>query len=184
VAEVTPAREALEAALCEGIGKAWRMYGAYLASDRSGTGVPLEYPEVREEAEKALAAAEAWAADEVAKVADVTLARARRAEDELFALEGRLASSIDAALKVERERAVRAEAEAARLRDLLADRDRDGDEYLTPGDAARRLRVHPRTLIALEKAGDLEVSRTPGRHRRFLTASVEELRQKRKAGKA
>jgi len=91
--DVTPAREALEVAICEALGKAWRMYGAHLTADRSGRGVPLEYPEVRAEAEKVLGAAEAWAADEVLKTADMTLARAREAEGRLAAAEGRLADA-------------------------------------------------------------------------------------------
>ena len=118
-----------------------------------------------------MTAAAALAADEVLAAAHMTLARARAAEDGLTA---------------ETERRERAEAEASRLRGLLEEQGRgdEAQEYLTPGEAARRLQVHPRTLLALEKAGDLEVSRTPGGHRRFLTASVGELRAKRRAGKA
>lgn len=127
MADITPAREVLEAAICEALGKAWRMPLACLAADVSGRGVPLEYQEVRAEAEKVLAAAEAWAADEVAAVADVTLGRAREAEagtltarGELADLEGRLAQVITAALKGERARADRAEGKAAQALEGIA----------------------------------------------------------------
>lgn len=111
MSDITPAREALEVAICGALGKAWQMPLACLAADITGRGVPLEYPEIRAEAEKVLAAAEAWGADEVAKVADVTLGRARAAEDELAALEGRLAQVITAAV----EAGARAEAAEAKL---------------------------------------------------------------------
>jgi RyR domain len=117
MSDITPAREALEVAVCEGLGKAWRASLAHLASDASGRGITFGYPEVRAEAGKVLAAAEAWAADEVAKVADVTLARAREAEGELAALEGRLGKVIAEAVRGERARAEAAEARLADARD-------------------------------------------------------------------
>jgi hypothetical protein len=117
VSDITPARAALETAICAALGKTWRMYGAHLAADCSGRGVPLEYPDVRAEAGKVLGAAEAWAADEVAKVADITLARAREAEGERAALEGRLGKVIAEAVRGERARAEAAEARLADARD-------------------------------------------------------------------
>jgi hypothetical protein len=140
VADITPAREAMEVAITGALGKAWRMYGAHLSSDLSGRGVPLEYPEIRAEAERVLAAAEAWAADEVLRTADVTLGRAREAEagtraarGELADLEGGLAQVITAALKGERARAEAAEAKLAGARELAeAWADDDGQGPPTP----------------------------------------------------
>lgn len=64
-----------------------------------------------------MAAADALVADEVLKAADMTLERARVAEDKLAALEGRLADVIAAALKGERERVEAAEAKVAQARE-------------------------------------------------------------------
>jgi excisionase family DNA binding protein len=70
------------------------------------------------------------------------------------------------------ERAVLAEAEAARLRALIA---RQSQEHMPPAEAARRLGVHSRTLLRLEERGRITAVRTPGGHRRFLTAAVDAL---------
>lgn len=108
-------------------------------------------------------------------------ARAVKAEAELSALGDRLTEAIRTATEAERGRAEAAEAEAARLRALLRG-EGHGDsapELLPPGEAARRLRVHPQTLRALEKTGGLTPVRTPGGSRRYRATEVEEVRRKR-----
>jgi hypothetical protein len=88
VSDITPAREALEVAICEGLGRAWRAALACLAADPRG--ITFGYPEVRAEAGKVLAASEAYAADEVMRAAEMTLRKAREAEEALAAAEARL----------------------------------------------------------------------------------------------
>jgi excisionase family DNA binding protein len=110
------------------------------------------------------------------------LARAEAAEAELAALADRIGAAIRAAA-AERERAERAEAEAGRLRDLLAGQGRAGEakEYLSHGEAARRLQVHPRTLQKWEAEKVIAADRTAGNHRRYRAGDVERLRRKREA---
>lgn len=112
------------------------------------------------------------------------LARAGAAEAELAALADRIGAAIRAAVEAERERAERAEAEAGRLRDLLAGQGRAGEakEYLSHGEAARRLRVHPRTLQRWEAEQVIAADRTAGNHRRYRAGDVERLRRKREGG--
>lgn len=50
-------------------------------------------------------------------------------------------------------------------------------ELLTPGQAAARLGVSPKTLGRWAKAGTLTMARTPGGHRRYPSDAVEALRQ-------
>jgi hypothetical protein len=53
------ARDELETAIVEALGKAWRTAIAYTASDLAGRGVPLGYPEIAPETRKLLAAVDA-----------------------------------------------------------------------------------------------------------------------------
>ena len=43
---------------------------------------------------------------------------------------------------------------------------------MTPGEAARALHVHVRTLTRWEQAGKLRAIRTLGGHRRYLTSEI------------
>ena len=47
--------------------------------------------------------------------------------------------------------------------------------FLRPGEAARRLRVHPRTLTRMAERGDLHSMTLPSGHRRYSEADVEAL---------
>lgn len=46
---------------------------------------------------------------------------------------------------------------------------------LTPAEAARVLRVDPKTMARWEKLGFIEAVRTPGGHRRYLKHDVGRL---------
>lgn len=50
----------------------------------------------------------------------------------------------------------------------------DEPEWLTIGEAAKRRGVSISTLIRAEKAGGLVPDRTPGGHRRYLAADLDE----------
>ncbi|MCZ6765332.1 MAG: helix-turn-helix domain-containing protein, partial [bacterium] len=49
--------------------------------------------------------------------------------------------------------------------------------WLSLGEAARRLNVHPTTLRRWASNGDIPVMVTPGGHRRFAPADVERIAQ-------
>ena len=55
---------------------------------------------------------------------------------------------------------------------------RDSDQFLTPSQAARRLRISPQWVLKLIQSGRLQAVRTPLGHL-VEVASVEELRQER-----
>jgi DNA-binding transcriptional MerR regulator len=48
---------------------------------------------------------------------------------------------------------------------------------LSPREAARRLSVHPKTLVRWEARGLLKARRLPSGHRRYLLADVQRLEQ-------
>lgn len=50
--------------------------------------------------------------------------------------------------------------------------------WLTVGEAAEVLNVHPDTVRRAVTSGQLKAGRTPGGHRRITRASVEEFRRK------
>ena len=51
--------------------------------------------------------------------------------------------------------------------------DRTGlHDLLTPGEVAKMFRVDPKTVTRWGKAGKLRSVRTPGGHRRYITADV------------
>ncbi|KYC35118.1 DNA invertase [Scytonema hofmannii PCC 7110] len=54
------------------------------------------------------------------------------------------------------------------------------DEYITPGEAARILGVHPQSLRRWEKEEKITAYRTPGNQRRFKQSEIEEFAGKRK----
>lgn len=112
--------------------------------------------------------------------------RADKAEAELDALADRLGTVIRAATEAEAARAETAEAEAARLRELLTRQGRGGEarEFLPPAEAARRLGVHVRTLTRLEGEGMVEAERKPNGQRRYRAVSVEALRRRREGGRS
>lgn len=47
-----------------------------------------------------------------------------------------------------------------------------GDPLMTPGEAARALHVHAKTLTRWEQAGKLRAIRTLGGHRRYLASEI------------
>ena len=53
-------------------------------------------------------------------------------------------------------------------------------EYLTPGEAAKFLGVHPQSLRRWEKEGKITTFRTPGGQRRFHKEEIEEVAGKRR----
>lgn len=55
------------------------------------------------------------------------------------------------------------------------DTDSQGPEWLTLSEAARRLHVHPTTLRRWADGGQIAVMLTPGGHRRFAVADVEDM---------
>lgn len=52
-----------------------------------------------------------------------------------------------------------------------------GQEYLTPGEAAKRLNVSTRTLWRYQAEGRITPRRLPSGHRRFLVEDVDRLLQ-------
>jgi len=48
-------------------------------------------------------------------------------------------------------------------------------ELLSPGEAATRFSVHPKTLANWHKAGKVEAFPLPGKHRRYYADSIEKL---------
>lgn len=48
---------------------------------------------------------------------------------------------------------------------------------LSPRETARRLGVHPKTLVRWEAQGLLKARRLPSGHRRYLVVDVERLEQ-------
>ena len=50
-----------------------------------------------------------------------------------------------------------------------------GPELLTPAEVAARFRVDPKTVTRWAKAGRLTTVRTPGGHRRYYEAEVQQL---------
>lgn len=54
------------------------------------------------------------------------------------------------------------------------------DEWLTLSEAAQRLSVHPTTLRRWADKGDMPCMLTPGGHRRFLAADVDQFARERR----
>lgn len=80
-------------------------------------------------------------------------------------------------------RAERAEAEVARLRALLEEREQEAAERsLTPAEACGRLGVDGKTLTRWADAGKLTVIRTPGGHRRYREREILALLREREGG--
>lgn len=55
----------------------------------------------------------------------------------------------------------------------------DGPEWLTLGEASRRLKVHPTTLRRWADEGQVPVMLTPGGHRRFAASDVTHIAERR-----
>lgn len=51
----------------------------------------------------------------------------------------------------------------------------DGRDYLTPGEAAKRLSVSTRTLWRYQAEGRITPKRLPSGHRRFLVEDIDRL---------
>jgi excisionase family DNA binding protein len=49
------------------------------------------------------------------------------------------------------------------------------DRLLTPGEVARLFRVDPKTVTRWASTGRVQSIRTPGGHRRFREADIQEL---------
>jgi excisionase family DNA binding protein len=67
-------------------------------------------------------------------------------------------------------------------RDPPVDAARQDSDWISIGPAARLLGVDPATLRRWATAGRVDAFTTPGGHRRFLRAAVEQLRDERAAG--
>lgn len=52
-------------------------------------------------------------------------------------------------------------------------------DLLTPGEVAELFRVDPKTVTRWSRKGLLTTIRTPGNHRRYVRAEVEQLRAAR-----
>jgi len=89
-------------------------------------------------------------------------------------------------LAAERERFRRAQAEAKRLRALVARRERarGAEKLLTPAEAAGMLHVHQRTLKRWADAGKVTPAWTAGKHRRYREAEVREMLRAREDRRA
>lgn len=61
----------------------------------------------------------------------------------------------------------------------MSDKTRDIPEWLSLKDAASRLGVHPTTLRRWANTGSIPIMLTPGGHRRFAIADIEEFEAKR-----
>jgi excisionase family DNA binding protein len=55
----------------------------------------------------------------------------------------------------------------------------EGPEWLTLGEASRRLKVHPTTLRRWADEGQVPVMLTPGGHRRFAASDVRHIAERR-----
>lgn len=80
-------------------------------------------------------------------------------------------------------RAERAEAEVARLRALLEEREQEAEEkFLTPAEARAKFGVDPKTLVRWATAGTLTPVRTLGGHRRYRESEILALLEQREGG--
>lgn len=52
-------------------------------------------------------------------------------------------------------------------------------QHLTPAEAARRLGVHPRTLVRWSRAGVVTPYTTPGGQRRYPSEQLDRLMERR-----
>lgn len=62
--------------------------------------------------------------------------------------------------------------------------DQEPEDFLTPAEASRYLRVSTRTLQRYEAAGHLQVSRLPTGHRRYRRADLDALSAPRRTAPA
>lgn len=54
-------------------------------------------------------------------------------------------------------------------------------EYLRPGDAARRLSLHPRTLTRMAERGQIRSITLPSGHRRYASEDIDALLERQPA---
>lgn len=54
--------------------------------------------------------------------------------------------------------------------------DQDIQEFLTPGEASKRLYVTQRTLQRMADRGEIRAIKLPSGHRRYLRESIEAIR--------